>query len=41
MLSALGVLLNALIELLERAALPWHVSQRVGAVAPAATGARA
>lgn len=41
MLSALGVLLNALLEVLERAALPWHVSQRVGVGAHAATGARA
>lgn len=30
-LSVLGVVLHALLDLLERAALPWHVSQRVGA----------
>lgn len=29
-LSVLGVVLHAALDLLERAALPWHVSQRVG-----------
>ena len=28
MLSIIGILLYTLVELLERAALPWHVSQR-------------
>jgi NitT/TauT family transport system permease protein len=37
-LSVLGVVLHALIDLLERAALPWHVSQRVGAGVHAGTG---
>ena len=35
LLSVLGVVLYALIDLLERAMLPWHVSQRVGAAARA------
>jgi NitT/TauT family transport system permease protein len=37
-LSVLGVVLHALLDLLERAALPWHVSQRVGAGVHAGTG---
>lgn len=40
-LSALGVALHWLLDLLERAALPWHVSQRVGAGAHGPTGGTA
>lgn len=35
LLSVLGVVLYAAIDLLERAMLPWHVSQRLGAAARA------
>lgn len=40
LLSVLGVVLYGAIDLLERAMLPWHVSQRVGAAARAGLEAR-
>lgn len=40
-LSVVGVALYAVIDLLERATLPWHVSQRIGAAARAGVEMRA